>query len=254
MKRLIRSIPVLIAAGLGVLWLGQLVPFLGGPPASARAAAQVSSFGGFNGGFGGFAGSFGCGGGFNGGFGGGFNGCAFSGGFNGGFGGFGAFTVVTPTADVEVGDPVPVLASWSVPSPSTWQDLRSVEIRIKDDDVVALWARWDQEGNRLDLLDARGNRVRPGGRLPLATLGSGSGNAGVIAGRASRVGTRLVSLDVRRSGVATSGEGGDSVALLLDLSFKRAAAGHTYTIEIRATDDTGEVLGFGSVGTLDVSG
>jgi hypothetical protein len=230
MTRVLRAALAVASVALIVVSVASLVPFLG---RSAPVWAQgfvAPTFGGLCG-FGGF----------------GFGGCTFGGGFGvsgiggggiGGFGGsFGSFVLVTPAPTVVVGESVPLLFAWIVPSPGTWRDIDSLEVRLRNGGEIVLWLQWEETTNTLALIDPDTEEIHGVKRH---------------AGSGGNLNTKFARVDLANSAVEDSGPGGESVALLLSLSFKPSAAGHMYEVEVAGTDDQGQVLGFGTIGTIDV--
>jgi hypothetical protein len=230
MSRWLRPAFKVATAAMAVVSLAALIPFLGRPAPAFGQLGFVGGFGGTCSGIGGF----------------GLGGCTFGTGFSGGFGstsglggigGFGGFVVATPQASVEAGESVPLIFAWVVPEPATWRDLHALEVRIRNRSRVALWVRWDEATNTIVQIDH--------------VTGKPSGRAW-RPGRAGRVTTRLATLTLPETAVEDSGPGGDSVALLLPVSFTPAAAARSYLVEVGADHDDGQIF-FGTVGKITVT-
>jgi hypothetical protein len=256
---------------VGISGLG-LAPWLGHPAPVALAQFQFGGgqFGGscgfnFGGlqfgsgcGFGGFSGGLNFGGGQIGGFnfGGGFNvgGCGgfqFSGQFGGiqfggGCGGgvqlggvqFGVFTLLAPGTTVEVGQHLPITFVWETPLPTNWHDLRTLELRLREESgPIAFWIRWDEATNTFSQID-------PVTEQPVA-VGQPGGPGTFEA--------PLITFHLVESAVSDTGPAGPIVALLLPISAKPPAEGRRFLIEERATNDANLVQGFRPAGTITVA-
>lgn len=230
MFRWLRSLLHVATVVMVAIAIAALLPFLG------HSAPVQGQFGGGIGAFQGTCSGFGIGGIGN------FGGCSFGSGFGGGFGGaggiggFGGFALATPDSTVKVGESLPLIFGWVVPAPGTWRDIRTLEVRLRDQGRLALWVRWDGSSNTLALVDpATGGTTGPR-RHP--------GSEGQLRGR-------LASLAVADSAKEDAGPGGDSLALLLPVAFARAAAGRTFLLEIGATHADGELF-FATAGRVTV--
>ena len=237
MRRLLRGILPFATAVLVAIAVTAIVPWLGRPMPIVSAQLRCSQFGGQFGQLGGQLGQIGGQlGGQIGQFGqlGQFSGCNFGGSF--GLPGFGNFLLLAPDSTVEVGQRFPLLFAWDVPSPGTWHDLRSLEVRLQDESGAAIWVRWDEAANTFSLIDPTTGTVQATGK----------------PGSAERLETTLATLYLKDSTVEGSGETGTSVAVLLTISFKPPAVDRTFRVEERATSDPGEVQGFEFVGNIKV--
>jgi CSLREA domain-containing protein len=130
----------------------------------------------------------------------------------------GTFSLTGLGPSLAVGQTATALFGWTLPAPRPWRDLATLELRFRDLDGVAWGVRWTEVGDTFTVTDTRGP--------PLFSLNG-----------------------PRAQG---SGPTGQSVTLTLPLQALEAAAGRTFTIEVRATDDAGAVQGFEPAGTLVV--
>lgn len=138
------------------------------------------------------------------------------------------------TVGVAAGDRVALRLDWR--HPIRWRALDSLHVRFANDDGVALWVRFREDGDSLWLgvLDDRGQVVE--GR---------PGDAAVLRGPAG-------ALDLSASKVAGSGADGPSVSLELAVTFDEVAAGENLRVELLATDDLGHAQGFEPAGAVSV--
>ncbi len=123
-------------------------------------------------------------------------------------------------------------------APRTWPDLKTLEVRILDNRDHVIWVRWDEQFDLFSLVDPATGAPGPPG----------------TPGSPTTFETPFATLFLGNTGSTGTGPSGQSVTLTLSLSFKPLAAGRTYTIEVRATDDDGAVQGFDPAGTLTVGG
>jgi large repetitive protein len=151
--------------------------------------------------------------------------------------GAGTFVLSPDDATVEDGDGVTYTLEWTVPDPLNWHDLTSLDLRLRDEQGIAIWLRWDEADNFFHLVNPTG-RATGGGGAP--------GDARVLSGKMAR-------LDLATSSVVGSGPTGPGVTLTLDLSFKSNARGHTFMVEVAGLDDQGHQDAFMEVGTLTVN-
>jgi Tol biopolymer transport system component len=144
-------------------------------------------------------------------------------------------SVLTPTAGVsQPGQPVTFTLTWT--HPEGWHDLETLHLRLRSDDGVVLWARFDEASNGLSLLDPASATF---------SLSGGPGSAQVLD-------TPLAALDLVRSSVVGSGPTGPSVSVTFGVRFKAPASGQVYRVELLATDDSGNSQGFEQAGTWGV--
>lgn len=142
---------------------------------------------------------------------------------------------LSPTAlGVAPGDRAVLRLDWR--HPIRWRALDTLHVRIANDDGVALWVRFREDGDALWLgvEDAQGRVVE--GR---------PGDAAVLRGPAG-------ALDLAASKVTGTGADGPSVTLELAVSFDEIAAGRDLRVELLATDDLGHAQGFEPAGRVSV--
>jgi hypothetical protein len=149
----------------------------------------------------------------------------------------GTFELSPTEATIHVGGRLTYHVVWTVPEPLTWRDLETVDLRIRDDADTILWIRFDEARNTLAVFDPS----------------TGAFSDAVTPGTAQRLQTRFATLYLRQSSVIGSGPTGPFVTLHLNTSFKRAAAGRTYVVEVAATDDLGHRDDFVQAGTIRVT-
>ena len=127
--------------------------------------------------------------------------------------------------------------TWTVPEPQNWHDLRSLELRISDGTDTIFWVRFDEATNSFSLVNE-------------AAAGFAKG---LPPGSHASLQTREATLDLADTRVVGTGPTGQTVTLKLALSFKPLAAGRTFMVDVRATDDHGTEDPFTHAGTLIVS-
>jgi hypothetical protein len=105
-----------------------------------------------------------------------------------------------------------------------------------DDESEILQFRFDEASNSFSLLNPNTGRFR----------------APVQPGSHARFESSDVALLLGSTEVIGSGPTGPSVTLSLALKFKPEAAGRTFAVEMKATDDFGGVQGWDPVGSITV--
>jgi hypothetical protein len=133
--------------------------------------------------------------------------------------------------------------TWTVPEPSNWHDLDSLQLRIRDGAETILWVHFDEASNSFSLVkeaSGRLGRAFPAGsparlQSPQATLHLADTSVTPV------------------SSVLGSGPTSPSVTLNLALSFKPSARGRTFRVEVAASDDLGNEDPFALAGTLTVT-
>ena len=141
-----------------------------------------------------------------------------------------------------------------MPAPKTWHSLRSVQIRLREEDPkyagddgrpdgrgsddhrVALQFQWDQDTNTVREVDPKTDRLGP----PLAF-----GSDAVIA-------SARAELHLKASSVKGGGQTAPNVDFTMSLSFRPPTKGRTFAVEVAATDDSGASQGFAAAGTIAV--
>lgn len=148
--------------------------------------------------------------------------------------GAGTFALKRPQATVRVGEHARLTLEWTVPGPS-WRELRDLDLRIRDASGIVLWIQMiERDPVRLALFEnGRFGKPRP------------IGNDKALANEFAEV-------FLARTSVKASGPADRSVELNLDVTFTAAAGGRTYVVEVRASDDLGNVDDWKPAGTLTV--
>jgi hypothetical protein len=118
-----------------------------------------------------------------------------------------------------------------------WRSLNTKDVRlVGEDEQAVLTVRWDETANVFSLLS-------PGNEGFQETDAPGS---------PARFEGSAVALLLENSEVIGSGPAGLSVLLNLNLIFKPQAAGQTFRVEARITNDAGIEKGYDPVGTIAV--
>jgi hypothetical protein len=149
----------------------------------------------------------------------------------------GSFSVDPDDAVAVAGKPQALAFSWVAPEPQNWRVLRTMDLRIRDEDETILWLRWDQASNRF------------------AEFNGATGTFGhaVLAGSNKRLVTPAAQLLLADTTVVPGGPEAPDVTLNLALAFKPKVAGRTLLIEAAASDDLGNQEEFVPVGTITVA-
>lgn len=164
----------------------------------------------------------------------------------------GEFALSPQDSEVGVGDVANYEVLWTVPQGEVWRDLRTIDLRIGRGSK-ALWVRWEEAGNTFSLC-SKGDGDDDGAD----DTGADWHSAGLPCGPGALPGsdvvlqTPLARLDLAHSSVTGSGPTGRSVTLKLNIAFAAKAAGHTYPVELAATDDFGQRDDFRLAGTVQV--
>jgi hypothetical protein len=151
--------------------------------------------------------------------------------------GTGSFSVDPDDAVVAAGKAQAFAFSWVVPEPQNWRVLRTMDLRIRDENETILSLRWDEASNRFAEFDAVTGTV---------------GHA-FAAGSNRRLVTPAAQLYLADTTVVPGGPDAPDVTLNLALAFKPSVAGRTFLIEVAASDDLGNQEEFVPVGTVTVA-
>jgi len=141
-------------------------------------------------------------------------------------------------ASVHGGEETGYGVQWIVPESETGHSLDTLEVRLVDvdDEGEILRIRFDEASNSFSLLNPHTGRfddpVQPGSH--------------------ARFENSDVAVLLDGTEVIGSGPTGPSVILNLALRFKPGAAGRTFAVEMKATDDFGSVQGWDQVGSITV--
>jgi hypothetical protein len=148
----------------------------------------------------------------------------------------GSFSIDPAEASSVVGQVLNYAFTWAVPAPQNWRALRTMDLRIRDDQETILWVRWDEARNTFGLYDEGTRKVVPA----------------FEPGTSGRLSTPAVALILAETSISPGGPAAPDVTLNLALEFKPRAAGRTYIVEVAATDDLGNQEDFSQAGTLIV--
>jgi uncharacterized repeat protein (TIGR01451 family) len=147
----------------------------------------------------------------------------------------GTFVLTPGHTNVVAGDHARLALEWMIPGPS-WRDLKTLDLRVRDHKGTVLLVRLTEGTSiRLALADAHG-RFGPG-KEP--------GSHAVLSNTTATV-------YLKNTSVTADGTNDSSVTLTLDVSFERRTAGRSYVVEVRASDDLGNVQDWMKAGTLTV--
>lgn len=150
-------------------------------------------------------------------------------------------SALAPTAGASAVD-VPATFTLTWTHPERWRDLDSLDLRLRDEQGVVLWARFtestDESGadsSTFSLLDAVGNVV-----------GTGAPGSPVVLESETAV------LYLEQSVFRAAGPDDPVVAVDFTVSFKGPAAGRVFDVEVIGSDDLGNVQGPEQFGTWQV--
>lgn len=147
----------------------------------------------------------------------------------------GKFLLTPRHSRVEVGTHLTFAVRWTVPD-GNWHELDEIHLRLRDKDGTVLWVRFEEATGSLALYKEPAGRFSPD-RLP--------GTSAVISSSTAK-------LYLRGCSVEASTPTAPTVVLTLEMSFKKAAAGRRFVVELMATDDLGNAQDWTRAGTVTV--
>ncbi|HKB01356.1 MAG TPA: carbohydrate-binding protein, partial [Gemmataceae bacterium] len=148
----------------------------------------------------------------------------------------GTFALTPAQSTVPAEQHARLALTWTVPT-GGWRTLRDVQLRLRDETGTALWVKFNEAANTLSLYNPA-----TGTFGPAKTLGSSA----VLSNGAATV-------HLAASTVQAAGPASPTVALTLDLTFRRSVAGRHFRVEVAASDDQGRSQPFELAGFLDVT-
>jgi Calx-beta domain len=119
--------------------------------------------------------------------------------------------------------------------PERWRALRTVDLRLVDDEGPVLWTRFDEAANTFAVCDA-----------------AGACGEGVPPGVGAPIGGDRATFHPAESDVQGSGPTGPSVDLVFAFSLDRSLGGRVLRVETAATEDSGEAQAFLPIAYLEV--
>jgi thiol-disulfide isomerase/thioredoxin len=149
----------------------------------------------------------------------------------------GVFALTNPAATVPSKQPFVLGLKWTVPGGS-WRELKTLDIRLVDDDGIAIWLRFDQATDSISLFNPSSGKFGPA--KPIAVNGTLS-HAGA-------------SIDLGATTRTTLGPTDPTIMLNLSLTLGKQFAGRRFTVQLAATDDLGNEQGFANAGRITVLG
>jgi hypothetical protein len=127
---------------------------------------------------------------------------------------------------------------WRVPPGENWHDLKSLDLRVRDDDDTLIWFRWTEGADTFQLINPH--------------TGEPHGPA-VFAGSTNVLKTDDAELDAKESSRHGSRPTGPEVTLQLALTFHEKSGKHdAFTIEVNAANDKGQTQSFVALGSVTV--
>lgn len=158
----------------------------------------------------------------------------------------GAFEVTPDDALVQAGETINYAVTWTVPAGEVWRNLKDLDFRIRKGNEIPLLVHWDEAANTFSVCQKtdEGGGVGAKGENE-AGRGDQGGDSnldcitGAIPGSLDVIETPFAQFRLAESSVVGSGPTGQSVTLNLAISFGEEAAGHSYRIELAASDDFG---------------
>jgi len=142
--------------------------------------------------------------------------------------------------------------TWAVPEGKVWRNLRSIDVRVRERKRPILWLRWDEATNQFALVE--GSAASGGKKSKLPDVPSNGTPVGAPAspGTETELSTDSAKIHLAGCKVTGSGPAGVTAALDLALSFNDAKRRRLLTVEIAATDDSGNEDPFVRAGVLMV--
>jgi Calx-beta domain len=158
----------------------------------------------------------------------------------------GAFDLAPDLIGVHADELVVYEVVWTVPPGEVWRDLATIDVRIRGG-KTALWIRWDEQLNMFSLCERVRGRDDDDDSDRHVSCGAGAapGSPFVLEGERAQ-------LHLAYTSATGSGPTGPSVTLGLGIVFTDKAEGHTWDIELGATDDFGQRDRLGRAGTARV--
>jgi hypothetical protein len=124
-----------------------------------------------------------------------------------------------------------------VPQPLNWHDLQFLQLRIRDDKNIVLWVGFNEADRTFSLYNRATRRFGPS----------------LAAGTRRTLTTPWATLNLAGATVLAESATSPTVTLNLPLTFKAAASGHTYLVEVAARDKAGHNDDLKLAGTLTVN-
>jgi Calx-beta domain-containing protein len=158
----------------------------------------------------------------------------------------GAFDLAPDLVRVHSNELIVYQVVWTVPAGEVWRDLSTIDFRLRGG-KTALWVRWDEPSNTFALCERVRGRDHDddGDRHVSCGAGAAPGSAFVLQGERAQ-------LHLAYTSAVGSGPTGPSVTLQLGIVFTDKAEGHTWNVELGATDDFGQRDRLGDAGTVQV--
>jgi hypothetical protein len=152
----------------------------------------------------------------------------------------GSSDLIPLDATVAVREPLNYAFSWTVPEGQNWHHLESMVLHIRDEEKTIISVLFDEPSNTFSLWNET----------------KGKFTKSFAPGSRKRLQTPQATLHLADTSVVADGPTSTTVTLNLTLSFKPRVAGHTFVVEVAATDKDNEgnlPEFFDQVGTLTVT-
>jgi hypothetical protein len=149
----------------------------------------------------------------------------------------GIFKLIPAVETVSLHELLLYAFSWTVPEAFNWHHLRDLQLRIRDENDLVLWLRFNEADRTFSLLNELTGRFGPA----------------AAAGNNRHLETPSAILNLAQTSVVASGPTSPTVTLNLGLSFKPSAAGRTFIVEVAASDDDGNTDDFIEAGVLTIA-
>ena len=150
----------------------------------------------------------------------------------------GTFALAPAESVQTVNQPFLYSFTWTVPDPESWQDLTTLELRVRDGPDSIIQVIYDVVTNRFSLLHQATGRPGPS----------------VAPGSHQVLSATEATLHMTNTNVVAAGPTSPTVTLNLSVELKPQTAGRTFLVEVAADDVLGNSTGFVPAGTLTVSG
>lgn len=122
---------------------------------------------------------------------------------------------------------------WTVPGTS-WHDLTAIDLRLRDDQGIVMWLRFDEASQTISLYNAHSGKFGPAKKI---------GSNGTLSNGDVRI-------DLSEIRLVAAGPNSPTVNLTFPIHFLHKMHRHLL-IEVAATDDAGHIGDFVTAGTLD---
>ncbi|MBL9114583.1 MAG: hypothetical protein JNJ83_06210 [Verrucomicrobiaceae bacterium] len=140
----------------------------------------------------------------------------------------GGFEITPEEREARVHETLNYAYKWIVPDPQNWNDLRWIQLRIRDGSDIVMWLKFDVLTRTFSVLNE----------------GNGRFGKGFAAGTRTQLQTNKATLHLAGSSVVAAGPTSPIVTLNLQLSLKPGTAGRVLAIDVAAQENAEEASEF----------